>query len=42
MCDTIYLLYDGCMQDAIRNGGDIDSEMIMHAVSGVTTAKGAE
>jgi len=42
ICDTIYLLYDGGMQDTIRNGGDIDSEMIMHAVSGVTTAKGAE
>ena len=39
ICDTIYLLYDGCMQDTIQNGGDIDSEMIMHAVSGLTTVK---
>ena len=42
ICDTIYLLYDGCMQHTIHNGGDIDSEMIMHAVSGVTAAKGSE
>jgi ribose transport system ATP-binding protein len=42
ICDTIYLLYDGCLQDMIRNGGDIDSELIMHAVSGVSAAKGAE
>jgi ribose transport system ATP-binding protein len=40
ICDTIYLLYDGGMQDKICNGGDIDSEKIMHAVSGVTTVKG--
>jgi ABC-type sugar transport system ATPase subunit len=39
--DTIYL-YDGCMQGTIHNGGDIDSEMIMHAVSGVTAVKGNE
>ncbi len=37
ICDTIYLLYDGAMKETIRNGCDVDSEMIMHAVSGVTT-----
>ena len=42
ICDTIYLFYDGCMQGTIHNGGDIDSEMIMHAVSGVTAVKGNE
>ncbi|NTU64821.1 MAG: sugar ABC transporter ATP-binding protein, partial [Chloroflexi bacterium] len=40
ICDTIYLLYDGRMQETIRNGCDIDSEMIMHAVSGVTAESG--
>ena len=40
ICDTIYLLYDGSMQETIRNGCDIDSEMIMHAVSGVTAESG--
>jgi ribose transport system ATP-binding protein len=39
ICDTIYLLYDGSMQDVICNGGEIDGEMIMHAVSGVTAVK---
>ncbi len=42
ICDTIYLLYDGCLQDTIRNGCDIDSEIIMHAVSGVAAVKGNE
>jgi ribose transport system ATP-binding protein len=42
ICDTIYLLYDGSMQNTIHNGGDIDTEMIMHAVSGVTTVKGSQ
>ncbi len=42
ICDTIYLLYDGCLQDTIRNGCDVDSEIIMHAVSGVTAVKGSE
>jgi ribose transport system ATP-binding protein len=42
ICDTIYIFYDGCMQGTIHNGGDIDSEMIMHAASGVTAVKGNE
>jgi len=36
ICDSIYLLYDGAMVERIRNGCDIDSEMMMHAVSGVS------
>jgi ribose transport system ATP-binding protein len=45
ICDTIYLLYDGVMKERIRNGcgpdgGGIDSEMIMHAVSGVEAVNG--
>jgi ribose transport system ATP-binding protein len=34
ICDTIYLLYDGSMKDTIRNGSDIDSERIVHVVTG--------
>ena len=40
ICDTIYLLYDGSMKKTIRNGCDVDSEMIMHAVSGVAADGG--
>jgi ribose transport system ATP-binding protein len=34
ICDTIYLMYDGSMKDTIRNGCDIDSEKIIHVVTG--------
>ena len=34
ICDTIYLLYDGSMKETIRNGCDIDSEKIIHIVTG--------
>jgi ribose transport system ATP-binding protein len=34
ICDTIYLLYDGSVKDMIRNGCDIDSEKIIHVVTG--------
>jgi ribose transport system ATP-binding protein len=40
ICDTIYLLFDGSMKETIRNGCDVDSEMIMHAVSGVDAING--
>jgi ribose transport system ATP-binding protein len=38
ICDTIYLLYDGAMKETIRNGCDIDSEQIIHVVTGGDTA----
>ncbi len=34
ICDTIYLLYDGNMKETIRNGCDINSEKIIHLVTG--------
>jgi ribose transport system ATP-binding protein len=34
ICDTIYLLYDGHMKAALRNGCDIDNEKIIHIVTG--------
>lgn len=34
ICDTIYLLYDGSLKEMIRNGCDIDSEKIIHVVTG--------
>ncbi|MBI5030293.1 MAG: sugar ABC transporter ATP-binding protein [Chloroflexi bacterium] len=34
ICDTIYLLYDGNLKETIRNGCDIDSEKIIHIVTG--------
>jgi ribose transport system ATP-binding protein len=34
ICDSIYLLYDGSMKETIRNGCDIDSERIIHIVTG--------
>jgi ribose transport system ATP-binding protein len=34
ICDTIYLLYDGSLKETIRNGCDIDSEKIIHIVTG--------
>jgi len=37
ICDTIYLLFDGRMKEMIRNGCDIDSERIIHIVTGGST-----
>jgi ribose transport system ATP-binding protein len=34
ICDTIFLLYDGTMKATLRNGYDIDSEKIIHIVTG--------
>jgi ribose transport system ATP-binding protein len=34
ICDTIYLLYDGNLKDTMQNGRDIDSEKIIHIVTG--------
>jgi ribose transport system ATP-binding protein len=34
ICDTIYLLYDGTLRETMANGRDIDSEKIIHIVTG--------
>ena len=34
LCDTICLLYDGSMKAVLRNGPEIDSEQILHLVTG--------
>lgn len=34
ICDTIYLLYDGEVKSSLRNGCDVDSEQIIHIVTG--------
>jgi ribose transport system ATP-binding protein len=34
ICDSIYLLYDGSLRTTLRNGCDIDSEKILHIVTG--------
>jgi ribose transport system ATP-binding protein len=34
VCDTIHLLYDGSLKSTLRNGCDIDSEKIIHIVTG--------
>ncbi len=34
VCDTIHLLYDGSLKSTMRNGCDIDSEKIVHIVTG--------
>ncbi len=34
ICDTIYLLFDGNLKASIKNGEDIDSEEILHIVTG--------
>jgi ribose transport system ATP-binding protein len=34
ICDTIYLLYDGRIKSTLRNGCDVDSERIIHLVTG--------
>jgi ribose transport system ATP-binding protein len=34
ICDSIYLLFDGSLKATMRNGDDIDSEKIIHIVTG--------
>lgn len=34
ICDSIYLLYDGRLKSTIRNGPDVNSEQILHIVTG--------
>ncbi len=34
ICDTIYLLFDGSLKATMRNGDDVDSEKIIHIVTG--------
>ena len=34
ICDTIYLLYDGRIKSSLRNGCTVDSERIIHLVTG--------
>ncbi|MCP4402795.1 MAG: sugar ABC transporter ATP-binding protein [bacterium] len=34
ICDSIYLLYDGSLKSAMRNGPDVNSENILHIVTG--------
>ncbi len=34
ICDSIYLLYDGCLKSTMRNGCDVNSENILHIVTG--------
>jgi ribose transport system ATP-binding protein len=34
VCDTIYLMYDGVLKDVLKNNCDIDSENILHIVTG--------
>jgi ribose transport system ATP-binding protein len=34
ICDSIYLLYDGCLKATMRNGEDVDNERIIHIVTG--------
>jgi ribose transport system ATP-binding protein len=40
ICDTIYLLYDGSLKATMRNGCDVDSEKIIHIVTGGDVASG--
>jgi ribose transport system ATP-binding protein len=34
ICDSIYLLYDGSLKSTMRNGPDVNSENILHLVTG--------
>ena len=34
ICDRIYLLFDGDLKASMHNGEDIDSEKILHIVTG--------
>jgi ribose transport system ATP-binding protein len=38
ICDSIYLLYDGSLKATMRNGCDVDSEKILHIVTGGNVA----
>ncbi len=40
ICDTIYLLFDGSMKATLRNGCDVDSEKIIHIVTGGNVISG--
>jgi ribose transport system ATP-binding protein len=40
ICDSIYLLYDGSLKATMRNGCDIDSEKIIHIVTGGNVTSG--
>jgi ribose transport system ATP-binding protein len=40
ICDSIYLLYDGSLKATLRNGCDIDSEKILHIVTGGNVTSG--
>ena len=42
ICDTIYLLYDGLIKATLRNGCDIDSERILHIVTGGNVTSAAD
>jgi ribose transport system ATP-binding protein len=34
ICDSIYLMYDGVLKEQMRNSCDVDSEKILHIVTG--------
>jgi ribose transport system ATP-binding protein len=34
ICDAIYLMYDGTLRETLRNSCDVDSEQILHIVTG--------
>jgi ribose transport system ATP-binding protein len=34
ICDTIHLLFDGHLKASLKNGEDVDSEEILHIVTG--------
>ena len=34
LCDSIYLLYDGSLKSTLHNGSGIDTEQILHIVTG--------
>jgi ribose transport system ATP-binding protein len=34
ICDSIYLMYDGSLKSTMRNGCDVNSETILHIVTG--------
>ena len=38
LCDRILLLYEGRVRDVVRNGPEVDSERIMHIVTGAREA----
>ena len=42
ICDSIYLLYDGSLKASLRNGCEIDSEKIIHVVTGGNATSAAE